>query len=100
MFLKACSNMKRDVNGCAGWISTPIVAAGAVIADLGVGEHHDLTGIRRVCETLLVARKRGVENHFAGPFRGGAKTAALEDGTVLQGEQCRGQVRLFLRGSG
>ena len=77
-----------------------IVAAGAVIADLRVGEDDDLAGIRGIGENFLIAGERGIEDHFARAFGGRTKAAALEDGSVFQGEHCRVQFRLFLRGVG
>jgi hypothetical protein len=56
--------------------------------------------VRGIGEDLLVAGERGVEDHLPRAFGGGTETAALEDRTVFQGENCGIQVRLFLRGSG
>ena len=77
-----------------------IVAAGSVVADLRVGEDDDLAGIGRIGEYFLIAGEGGIEDDFAGPLGGRTKTPALEDGAVFQGEDCRVQFRLFLRGSG
>ena len=73
-----------------------IALAGSVVADLGIGEDDDLAGVRRVGEDFLIAGEGGVENHFPGPFGRGAKTPALEDRAVFQGENGRVQVELFL----
>ena len=43
---------------------------------------------------------RGIEDNFAGTFGGRTKTPALEDGSVFQGQDCRIQSGLFLRGVG
>ncbi len=83
--------------GAGGFV---IVGAGAVVADLRVGEDDDLAGIGRVGENFLIAGEGGIEDHLAGPFGGRTKTPALEDRAVFQGEDCRIQVRLFLPGSG
>ena len=77
-----------------------IGGAGAVIADLRVGENDDLAGIGGVGEDFLIAGDSGIEDYFAGAFGGRTKAPALEDGAVFQGEDCRVQFRLFLRGSG
>ncbi len=77
-----------------------IVAAGAVVADLRVGEDDDLAGIGGVGEDFLVAGERGIEDDLAGALGGRTKAPALEDGAVFQGEDCRVQFRLFLRGVG
>ena len=77
-----------------------ILGAGAVVADLGVGEDDDLAGIGGVGEDFLIAGEGGIEDDFAGPLGGRTKTPALEDRSVFQGEDCRVQFRLFLPGSG
>ena len=77
-----------------------ILDAGAVVADLRVGEDDDLAGIRRVGEDFLIAGERGIEDDFAGSFGGRTKTPALEDRSVFQGEDGSFQCRLFLPGSG
>ena len=77
-----------------------VVGAGAVVADLRIGEDDDLAGIGRIGEDFLIAGEGGIEDDFAGPLGGRTKTPALEDGAVFQGEDCRVQFRLFLPGSG
>ena len=77
-----------------------VFRAGAVVADLRIGEDHDLAGIGGVGEYFLVSGERGVEDDLAGPLGGRTKTPALEDRAVFQGEDCRVQFRLFLPGSG
>ena len=72
--------------------------AGAVVADLRVGEDDDLAGVGGIGEDFLVAGEGGIEDDFAGAFGGRTKTPALEDRSVFQGEDCRIQVRLFLQG--
>ena len=74
--------------------------AGSVIADLGIGQDHDLAGIRGVGEDFLIAGECGIEDNFAASLGGRTKTPALEDAPVFQGEYCSGQFRLFLPGSG
>src|SRR5271155_5319863 len=51
---------------------------GSVVADLGVGEHHDLAGVGRVSEYFLIAGDSGIENDFAGTFDRRTKTVSLE----------------------
>ena len=63
--------------------------AGAVIADLRVGENDDLPGIGGIGEDFLISGDRGIEDDFAGPFGGRTKTPALEDGAVFQSQDCR-----------
>ena len=71
------------------WPSRFIVGLiGAVVADLRVGENHDLSGIRRIGEDFLVAGDGGIENDFTCPLDGRTITPALEDGAVFQGEDC------------
>ena len=46
----------------------------AVVADLRIGQHHDLPGIGRIGEDFLVAGDRGIEDDFARAFDGRTKT--------------------------
>ena len=73
-----------------------ILGAGAVIADLGIGENDYLASVRRIGEDFLIAGQRRIEDDFAGAFGGRTKTPALEDRSVLQGEKGSFQARLFL----
>ena len=73
---------------------------GSVVADLGIGQDHDLPGIRGIGEDFLISRESGIEDNFAASLGGRTKTPALEDVPVLQGEYCIGQFRLFLPGRG
>ena len=52
--------------GSAGLI---VLAVGAVVADVGTGEGHDLPGIRGIGDDLLVAAHGGVEHQLAGGDR-------------------------------
>ena len=65
-----------------------ILGAGAVVADLGVGEDDDLAGIGRIGEDFLVAGDGCVEDNFTGALGGRTKTPAFEDGAILQGQDC------------
>src|SRR5262249_51438800 len=61
-----------------------------IVANHGVGHHHDLTRVRRVAEDLLVARHRRVENDFAFGVRKGAEAMAGERTTVVEDEESGG----------
>src|SRR4051812_43561185 len=65
-----------------------IIRIGSVVADLWIRQHHDLPGIGRVREDLLISGDRGIEDYFACTFNGRTKTLSLEDSTVFQGEDC------------
>ena len=41
-----------------------VFAVGAGVADVGISEGNNLTGIRRISEDLLISRHRGIENHL------------------------------------
>ncbi len=41
------------------------VVPAAVVADESIGHHHDLAGVRRIGDDLLVSRHAGVEHHLA-----------------------------------
>ena len=41
-----------------------VFVVGAGIADMGIGEGHDLTGIRGVGQDFLIPRHRRIEDHF------------------------------------
>ncbi len=69
----------------------------AIVADLRVGEDDDLAGIRGIRKDLLITRDRRIENNFSVPVCLRTKASALEDGSVLQGEDCFVQ---FLESSG
>jgi hypothetical protein len=60
----------------------------AVIADLGVGHRHDLPGVRRVGQNLLVAGHRGVEDYLACPFAVGAPRQPAKGPAVFKGQYC------------
>jgi hypothetical protein len=63
--------------------------AGAVIADLRIGENDDLSGIGGIREDFLVTGDGGIEDDFAAALGGRTKTPALEDRSVFQGQDCR-----------
>ena len=62
-----------------------------VVADVGVGERHDLAGIARVGDDLLVAAQRRVEDRLAGDdatVDQAPRRFAFEDGPVAQHQVC------------
>src|SRR6185312_2971750 len=61
---------------------------GAVVADLRIGQNHDLAGIGRVSEDFLVAGERGIKNYFAVTFAFRAVTSAAEDSSIFQRKDC------------
>src|SRR5262249_31059962 len=72
----------------------------AVVADLGIGENDDLTGVGRIGEDFLIAGDGGIKNDFAGALGGRANTLALEDAAVFQGEQCGSRFYQILQSGG
>ena len=70
-----------------------IAAVSAVVPDLRIRENHDLTGVGRIREDFLVSGDRGVEDDLARPFPRRTKCEALEDRSVLQGEDRFLQIR-------
>ena len=63
-----------------------VFGVGADVADMGIGQRHQLTGIRRIGQDFLIAGHRGVEHDFANGQAGGANRPAPENGTVSKGE--------------
>ena len=63
-----------------------VLRVDAVVADEGIGHHHDLPSIGRVGEDLLVARHCGVEDDLAGGLADGAEGLAAEHAAVAQDE--------------
>src|SRR5690606_23748848 len=55
-----------------------VVRGGAVVADVGAGHHHHLTGVRGVREDLLIAAHGRVEHPLTDGDTGGANRASLE----------------------
>ena len=58
----------------------------ADVADFGAREKHELTGVRRVGEDLLVTGQGGVENDLAKHGALGPERLAGPDRAVLQNE--------------
>jgi hypothetical protein len=65
-----------------------VFGIGSVVSDLRVGEHHDLPGVRRICEDFLVARERGIKNYFPVTFAFRAVASAAEDSSIFQRKDC------------
>ena len=64
-----------------------LVAGGhAVVADLRRRHRHDLPGVGRVGQHLLVAGHAGVEDHFAARLAGRAGGDTAVPGAVFEGE--------------
>ena len=84
---------RPSINGLPASLSSCVRA---VVADLRVREDDDLAGIGRIGENFLISGDGGIENDLAVSFRARTKTTALEDCSVLQGEDRWIQ---FLRGS-
>ena len=61
-----------------------VIGGCADITDMGIGQGHELTKIRRVGKDLLISRHRSVEHHFAERPAGNANGQAVEDRPVLE----------------
>ena len=55
-----------------------VVVGDAVVADHRVGHHHDLKGVGRVGDDLLIADHGGIEHHFAHTFASVAEAPAVK----------------------
>ena len=60
-----------------------IVAIGAGIADVRIGERDNLATIGRIRKDLLIARHRGIKNHFADGLPIHANRRAVKNSPVL-----------------
>ena len=61
---------------------------GSVVADLGICENDDLTGIGRIGSDFLITGKRSIEDYFTLAFAGVAMTLAEEDAPVFERKNC------------
>lgn len=61
-----------------------IIGRGAVVADMGIGVHHNLAEVRWVGENLLVSGHTGVEADFTGGCTRLADAVAVENGAVIE----------------
>jgi hypothetical protein len=66
-----------------------IIKIGANIADMRIGQAHDLPGVTRIGENLLIAGKACIENDFAASACDSASGAAVKDASVFQSESGR-----------
>jgi hypothetical protein len=57
---------------------------GAVVADLGIGENDDLTGIGGIGGDFLISGKGSIENNFALAFAWVPIAVATEDAPVFE----------------
>jgi hypothetical protein len=56
----------------------------AVVADQRIGQHENLTAVRRVGQRFDISRHRGVEHDFAAHRAPGSELEAAHDRAVLQ----------------
>jgi hypothetical protein len=61
-----------------------VLAVGAGIADVRIGQRNDLPALGRVGQDFLVSRHCGIENHFAYRFSIFADRRTVKDGSVLE----------------
>ncbi len=69
-----------------GFARLVVLVVGPVIPDVGVGHDHDLAGIGRVSQDLLVSEHRRIENDFSRGLAHTSKGAAQERPAVFQRE--------------
>ena len=63
-----------------------VLRIGARVADVGVGERHDLTGVGWIGEDLLVAGHGGIENDFANSRASRSNGGAVKQTAVRHGQ--------------
>ena len=61
-----------------------VVKIDAVVSDKRIRHRHDLSGVRRVGENLLVTGDTRIKNNLAGNFSLGAKIFARKNCSVLE----------------
>jgi hypothetical protein len=59
-----------------GDLGLVVLVGDAVVADDGIGHHHQLPGVGRVGDDLLIAHHGGVEHQLAHPVPSGPEAAA------------------------
>jgi hypothetical protein len=59
------------------------------VADVGIGQAHDLPGITGVGEYFLITGEAGIENDFAAAARNSASSAAVKNASVFECKNCR-----------
>ena len=75
-----------DEAGHVGVVGLGGILEAAVVPDVGVRHHHDLTVVAGVGQDLLVPAHRGVEAELAPRLAARADGAAGDDGAVFKGE--------------
>ena len=76
---------------CRDWIGGLVILGGdACVANMREGEGYDLPSIGGVGHNLLIARHRGVEAQLGNGLACGAKTLAVEHGSISQNKTCSG----------
>src|SRR6187549_1823101 len=58
----------------------------ARVADVWIGQRHDLTRVRRIGKNFLITGQRGIENDFATSVALGADRLAVEDGPIFKSQ--------------
>jgi hypothetical protein len=58
----------------------------AHVADVGIRQADDLSGVAGIGENFLVAGEAGIENDFATTAGASARRAAVKDASVLERE--------------
>jgi len=66
-----------------------VVEIGSDISDVRIGQADDLARIARVGENFLVTGEAGIENNFAAAARDCARSAAVKNPPVFEGESGR-----------
>ena len=61
-----------------------VLGVDTVVADQRISQGHQLPGVGRVGEYLLITRHAGVEHHFSEAFDPGAKANTLVNRAVFQ----------------
>ena len=56
----------------------------ANVADMGIGQAHDLPGVARIGENFLVSSKAGIKNDFAATAGSSSRRAAAKNSPVLE----------------
>ena len=64
-----------------------VVRVAADVADVRIGERHDLPAVRRIGEDFLIAGQGGVEHHLADAVAAGADGGAVQQRAVGEGEK-------------
>src|SRR5882762_11175441 len=65
-----------------------VFRVGAVVANLRIGQNHDLPGVGRVSENFLVAGNGGIKNYFPVTFAFCSVALTAEDSAIFQRKYC------------